>query len=283
MLRGRLRSALERVSLVRLLVGLGLVLVAINIGSAVWDAYSDRARVFRDVERDVSNITSLLVEQTAAGLEAVDFVLRDVQRIGTAAAVARAQPRLREQSAQAPQIAALLIFDQHGRIVARTNETPVIDTSTRRRPFVDVHAQGKSMGLYVSEPYVGGEALGRPSWRFVLSRRLSGPADSYAGVAAAIVEVETYDRLYRSIDLGEGGFIGLFNADGTVITRVPDPHEVRGTKIAAADFMDTVRREGRFDGRVMSEVLKEPVLMSIARVRGGFPLFVATGKTEHAA
>ena len=43
-LPARLRAAFERLSLVRLLVVLGGLLIAINIGSAVWDVYSDRER-----------------------------------------------------------------------------------------------------------------------------------------------------------------------------------------------------------------------------------------------
>jgi PAS domain S-box-containing protein len=276
----RLRSALERVSLVRLLISLGVVLVAINVGAAVWDAYADRQRIFRDEQRDVSNITSLLAEQTASGLETVDLVLRDVQRLGTPAQIAKQEPRLRDELAYVSQVAAILVFDQQGRIVARTSATPTIDSSQRPRPFVDVHAEGKVVGLYVSEPYRGGP--GNSSWRFVLSRRLTGAGGAYAGVVAALIEIETYERLFRSIDLGNGGFISLIGADGTLYSRIPGPADAKGGRYGWDPVFDAVRRDGRFDGRAMSPLLKEPVVVSIARVRGGFPLFVASGKTEGA-
>ena len=280
---GRLRAAFERVSLVRLLIGLGALLVVINIGSAVWDALSDRERIFHDVQRDVSNISGLLVEQTTAGLEAVDLVLRDVQRMGTPARIDIQMPRLQDELAYVSQVAAIIVYDAEGRVAARTSETPTIDSSRSDRPFVKVHMQGRDVGLYVSDPYLGGAADDR-HWRFVLSRRLSGPSDAFAGVVAAVVEVESYERLYRSIDLGEeGGGIGLFSASGTIITRVPDPQQLKGTKLdSTVPLAEKVRRTGRFDGRIMSEVLKEPVIVSIAAVRG-FPLFVSVSKTERAA
>ena len=281
-LPGRLRAALEQVSLVRLLIGLGVILVAINIGSAVWDAFSDRERTFRDVQRDVSNLTSLLAEQTASGLEAVDLVLRDVQRMGSAARIVLQEPRLRDELAYVSQVAAILVFDQQGEIVARTNEAPVIQ-DRRERPFVAVHKKGPDLGLYVSAPYLGGPGNG--SWRFAMSRRLSGPGGSFGGVVAALVEIENYERLYRTIDLGPGGFIGVLGADGSVFTRVPDPHHVQGTKLdpkSTDSLIGRVRSQGRFDGHAMSEVLGEPVIVSIAAVRG-LPLYVATGKTERAA
>ena len=281
-LRARLRAAFERLSLVRLLIGLGGLLVAINIGSAVWDALSDRERIFGDVQRDVSNITSLLAEQTASGLEAVDLVLRDVQRLGSASRIATQETRLRDELAYVSQVAAILVFDQQGEVVARTNEAPVIQ-DRRQRPFVDVHKQSRDIGLYVSEPYLGG--AGNASWRFAMSRRLSGPGGSFGGVVAALVEIGNYERLYRTIDLGAGGFIGMLGADGSVFTRVPDPHHVQGTKLdpkVTEGLVSRVRSQGRFDGRVMSEVTGEPVIVSIAAVRG-LPLYVATGKTERAA
>jgi len=280
MLRGRLRTALERVSLVRLLIGLGIVLVAINIGSAVWDAMSDRERIFDDAQRDVSNITSLLAEHTATGLEAVDLVLRDAERMGPAARLANAAPRLRDALMHLPQVAAILVYDKDGRVVARTNATPRLDTPRTGRPYFDVHARGEDIGLYVSEPYLGGP--GDAYWRFVLSRRLNGPGGSFGGVVAAIVEVESYERFYRSIDLGEGGFITLFSADGTIITRVPDPMQAKGKNFGSPSrLIEIARRHGRYDGRTISLVTQEPLLVSIAAIRG-FPLFVASGKTDAA-
>src|SRR3954468_22859470 len=248
MLRARLRAAFERLSLAHLLIGVGVLLVAINIGSAVWDAYSDRERIFRDVQRDVSNITSLLAEQTATGLEAVDLVLRDVQRIGSAAQIARQEPRLRDELAYLSQVAAILVFDEKEEIVPRTNEAPAM-TDRRERPFVSAHRQGPDGGVYVSEPYLGG--AGNMSWRFGISRRLNGPGGTFGGVVAALVEIDSYERLYRTIDLGEGGFIGVFSADGTIITRVPDPRSVKGSRLSsdAADaLLGRVRQTGRFDG-----------------------------------
>jgi len=282
-LPGRLRAALERVSLVRLLIGLGGLLVAINIGSAVWDALSDRERIFHDVQRDASNITGLLAGQTATGLEAVDLVLRDVQRMGPPTRIAKQVSRLQDELASVSQVASIIVYDAEGRVAARTSDTPTLDTARRDRAWVDAHMHGKDIGLYVSDPYLGGPPDNR-HWRFVLSRRLSAPGGAYAGAVAAVVEIESYERLYRSIDLGEeGGAIGLFSASGAVMTRVPDPLGKKGSKMPSTQLLaEKVTRDGRFNGRVMSEVLNEPVIVSVAAVRG-FPLFVSVSKTERAA
>src|SRR3972149_4789559 len=104
-----LHSALARILLTRerRLVALAMVLVGINISAAIWDIRADRERPERASQRAVSNITRLLAEQTAASLEAADLILRDAQRDGSADRVAAGVPRLGDELAHVPQIAAL--------------------------------------------------------------------------------------------------------------------------------------------------------------------------------
>src|SRR5260221_11080337 len=106
---------------------LGALLVAINVGSAIWDVRTDRERTELRARRDLSNISGLLAEQTAASLEAVDLVLRDAVRDGGAAKVAALAPRLRAQSVPIPQVAAFLVVDAGGRVAGRTNAAPTRD------------------------------------------------------------------------------------------------------------------------------------------------------------
>ena len=120
-----------------------------------------------------------------------------------------------------------MVVDPPGAMLARTNDTPGNRFGARRAAASSPRiATAAADGLYLSEPLLGGPE-GRAG---VSSCRAgsSGPAAAFSGVLAAVIEIETFDRLYRTIDLGEGGFITLLSLDGTVITRVPDPHDARG-------------------------------------------------------
>src|SRR6267378_1004282 len=119
--------AASRITLTRALVALGAVLVGINVASAIWDARADRDRTELRARRNLSNLSGLLSEQTAAALETVDLVLRDAVRDGTPAKVAAMTPRLRDEMIHIPQVAGFLVIDAGGRVVGRTNETPAID------------------------------------------------------------------------------------------------------------------------------------------------------------
>jgi PAS domain S-box-containing protein len=277
----RLRSALAQLPATRgrRLVALAMVIVSINIGSAIWDVRADRERTERAAQRAVSNLTSLLAEQTAASLEAIDLILRDVQRSGSVERIAARVPRLRDELAHVPQVAAVLVLDRQGQIVMQTNELPTIDPDFAAYPLFTEHRYGLSEGLTVSEPFLGGPV--GTSWRFVLSRRLSGAGGVFDGVIAAVMEIDLIERLYQTIDVGEGGFITLLSLDGVLITRVPDPSNAKGRRFHSHEILGAVHSAGRFDGWTTSPIIDERVLLSAAAVRG-FPLFVASGGTEHA-
>ncbi|MGQ0547075.1 MAG: hybrid sensor histidine kinase/response regulator [Betaproteobacteria bacterium] len=270
---------LSRVPLGRALIGLGVVLVAINIAAAVWDVRKARERVEARAQRAFSNVTQLLASQTAASLEAVGLMLRDAARAGDARAVAARLPRLGEELTNVSTIAAFAVLDADGQVLARTGQIAVPDSDLGAQRFFADHRDGEAPGLRLSPPYRGG--LQQHQWRFLLSRPLAGRDDSFGGVVAAAIEIESFDRLYRAIDLGEGGFITLITDRGVLMTRVPDPGNVRGRTYPGGAIMEAIRADGRFEGWTESPITGERILTAIAAVRG-FPLLVASGSDESA-
>jgi len=226
----------------------------------------------------LSNLSALLAEQTAGAMEAVDLVLRDAVQDGSADRAAAITPRLREAMVHIPQVAAFLVVDAQGNVVGRTNETPSFVRNQAERPFFVAHRDGGAAGLFLSDPYLGQAGA---KWRFMMTRRLNLAGGAFGGVVAALMEVENFDRLYRTIELGDGGFINLTNRDGMVITRVPDPQESRGRKFPNTQINDAVDRAGRFTGWTVSPIIGQRVLLSMVAVRG-FALRVSVGATEEA-
>jgi PAS domain S-box-containing protein len=257
-----------QISLIRALLALGVVLIGLNVASAIWDIHQARVATESRAQRDFSNLTRLLAEETAATLEAVDVVLRNA-----------ALNRQAVDPTQAPSIASFLVLDERGRITGRTGATPSLGDDPAALPLFTVHRDATAQGVYVSDPYQGGPV--GATWRLVLSRRVSDAAGGFAGVVAAAIDIDRFDRLYRSIDLGEGGFITLISTDGMVIARVPDPVGARGRRFALGENQPSVARGGQFSGWTVSPVIEERVLQSTAEVRG-FPLRVAIGGTEKA-
>src|SRR5262245_5496690 len=269
----RIRSALSRIPLGRALIALGVVLVGINICSAIWDVRKAYERTERRALRDYSNMTRLLAEQTAASLDSVDLILRGL-RAKSAGEVALMVTKLRDELSRIPHIADLVVLDAEGRVLAATSGSGELPD----QGLLAAHRASAEPVLHLGEPYrVGDEG----QWRFLLSRRLNGASSGFGGVVVAAIELDAFDRLYRRIDLGEGGFITLLSNKGTVITRVPDPADTRGKTVSLDRIRPQLDREGRFEGWGTSPVSGEHVLLATSAVRG-FPLHVASGSNERA-
>jgi PAS domain S-box-containing protein len=269
-----LRNRLSRIPLGRALIALGLVLVGINVSSSIWEVRKAHERTEGRALRDYSNMTRLLAEQTAASLDSVDLILRAVQG-KPGAEIAAIEPKLGDELARIPHIAALMVLDAQGRMLARSSQSPAFDPDVPERPYHAAHRNAKADLLYLSEPY---RVAPSGQWRVVLSRRLNGPDGGFGGVVAAALELEAFDRLYNAIDLGDGGFITLLSSQGTLITRVPDPGNARGREFPGGAI---TKGAGQFHGWANSPLTGQRVLMSTSSVRG-FPLIVASGADESA-
>ena len=264
----RVRSALSRIPLGRAIVALGMLLVAIDVASTVWALRTARQRTEQRAARGFSNVTRVIAEQTAATLDAVDLVLRDAARAGSAQKVAANIAHLRDELWQLPHVAALLVFDAQGRIVART------DSDGFEPATFALSRDAGASGVHLSDPY---PVQGGKDWRILLSRRIGGGG----GAVAAAIELESFDRLYKSIDLGRGSFITLMSYNGSVVARVPHMLEIRGRRLPDAGIREQILRGGNWQGWTESPILEQRVLLHGLSVRG-FPLFVVSGATEDA-
>ncbi|HEX5092475.1 MAG TPA: ATP-binding protein [Burkholderiales bacterium] len=277
MQKGRRRGS--RISLGRALMALAVVLVAINIAAAVWDAREAYTRLEQRILRDLGNVTGLLAGQTAATLETVDVVLRDLARGGDPEGAARSVPRLGDEVRHVSAIAALLVLDAGGRVVARAGEMPAIDLDLARHLGAALQGSERGAEVQLSEPFKA-DAEGK-RWRFLVARRLGASGAASRGTVLAALEIGEFERLYRGIDLGEDGFVALMTAAGTILSRVPYPDAVRGAKIPLTPPVTAVRESGRFDGWMDGPLSGRPLLLSVRAVPG-FPLFVASGNGRDA-
>ena len=277
----RAPRGLSHLTLRRLLFALAALLVGINVLSALWDIRNHRAAVERDALRDFNNVTALLADQTARSLESVDLLLRaaasDISAKGVGEPAAR-EARLKDRISGIPQIRAVLLLDREGRVTVSTDGEYAQGSSRSDRAYFSQHRDAMVKGRYVSEPF-----LSRTSdrWAFAVSEPVVDGRGQFAGVLAAIIDVEYMDRLYRSLDLGESGFVTLLTRDGVLVTRVPPRPELAGKRLAeSGSLLERVRREGRYSGW-SPNLAGRPwqVLISAAPVTDA-PLVVTVGKPE---
>jgi diguanylate cyclase (GGDEF)-like protein len=101
------------------------------------------------------------------------------------------------------------------------------------RRYFTVQRDNPDTGLYLSSPYTSRLRGGAPS--IALSRRLSHPDGSFAGVAMLSINLEYFRNLFAGLSLGPHGAVSLINHDGVMIMRQPFDPLVIGRDISKAD------------------------------------------------
>jgi signal transduction histidine kinase len=266
----------------RLLFALGALLVAINVASALWDIRNERVGVERNALRDFNNLSALLANQTARSLESADLVLRaavnDIRATGVGDPAWRTV-RLRDRISGFPYIRGVLLLDRDGRVALSTDPRSEIGADFSERSYFAQQRDGTAKGRYVSDPFLG-RVTNR--WAFAVSEPLAEGGKPFAGVLAAIIDVGYFERLYRSLDIGELGFVSLVTRGGVVVTRVPPREELFGRRLPDTGVIEAVNREGRYSGWSSGTGgARSQNLVSAAPVPDS-PLVVMVGAPEHA-
>ena len=248
----RLRRSLPRMHLGRRLTVVNLVCVAgMCLVSALmlWDMRRDAGQradiaarsLVQVLERDIArniDLYGLSLQAVVDGMQRED--------------VARAAPELRQlilfdRSASALGFGFIIVLDEAGDVVLSSQST-----APRRMNRVDseyfryfaVHADD---GLHVSPP-----AVSRLSgqWVMMLSRRLSKPDGTFAGVVAGAIHLDYFRGLFAAARADRVGSVTLFGPGGTVLMREPyDPRTI-GATVAEAPSYRRIRaaKEGGFVG-----------------------------------
>ena len=92
--------------------------------------------------------------------------------------------------------------------------------------------QGKITGLFISRP-VFGRASGR--WSLQLSRRISAPDGSFAGIMVASLDPFYFSHTFDDLDVGRRGIVAMFGRDGILRAR-----SGLDAKIIGRDVSDTL-------------------------------------------
>src|SRR5262249_37742247 len=114
-------------------------------------------------------------------------------------------------------ISSIAVMDSAGDVRGRSLASRLPYLNLADRDYFRVHGDDPSSQLYF------GPAIVAVTGRVVIpvSRRISGLHGEFAGVVVVVLEPGYFERLYRSIEVGDGGVVALLHATGPSIVRVP--------------------------------------------------------------
>lgn len=214
-----------------LLSGLGLtcaLLMSCAVG--LWTLHRNE---LRETQHNLNRLSRILSEQTALAFHEIDTVAKEArlvrQRTPDASDLLRHE-QLHRIFHGFLQGQALLLFDAKGQMRAHSRVFPTPDVNVADRDYFKAHLNDSRDVPYISKPLrnrVNGH------WMISLSRRLSAPDGAFGGVVMAAIEMEYFNRLYRSLNLPAASRIVLARNDGTVLATFPFDAARLGSRFSA--------------------------------------------------
>src|SRR5579863_3736111 len=259
------------------IVILGVLVVIAFAGSSAYDAWRSYKSTFAATRREITNVATALAEQTAWTFEGVDLTLRDTARWYQSDSKKIAPERLDEvlanRSAGVRQIRLITITDAQGiqRHRSRGSSPPDLDVSDRS--YFIAQRDRTVAGLFMSEPLIS-RSEGRPG--IFLSRRLEDETGAFAGVVAAIVNLDDLQKFYAAVALGSGGAVQLLRDNGQLLMRDPPNPDAIEKKFPQLISLGAVAKP------LTNPIDGKQDFVAVARVRDT-PLFLAVTREEAVA
>ncbi|MES2912041.1 MAG: PAS domain S-box protein [Pseudomonadota bacterium] len=195
-----------------------------------------RGEALRTGETIIRSLAHVMEDETSRTIQAVDQRLElaitrmKLQEAGKQLTEESARAMLRSELKEIPFVRAIWMLDSAGRI-AFDSDVGNIGIDLSDREYFRFHQQHKeSAGVHLSAP-VRSRSVG--TWLISVSRPVHSAKGEFLGVMAAALEPSYFDRIWHSVDLGEGGSIVLFRTDGTLMMRSPADDQAMGRSFAA--------------------------------------------------
>ncbi|RQS14914.1 sensor domain-containing diguanylate cyclase [Burkholderia sp. Bp8998] len=219
------------------IVVVGIVIACALMGLCILQLFQSRYDALDRASETSRNLGLIAERDIERNFELYDLSLQAVIHGLQRPDVMAAQPSLRravlfDQAMTAQFIGSMLVLDADGNIILDSaNDVPRTGNFADRKYFT-VHRDNPDVGLYVSDPFASRLRSGTPS--IALSRRISNPDGSFAGIALIGLNLEYFHHLFAGLSLGPHGSMSLIGKDGIMVMRQPYNVSVIGRDISKA-------------------------------------------------
>jgi PAS domain S-box-containing protein len=236
-------------------------------------------------ERELTNISLILGEQTTRAMSSVDQALGEIiDRIrsgddGDIAASRGIHDTLHEWASSMPHVRAFVLFDSKGQMVNISRSYPAPQVNVADREYFLHHQNNRS-----SLPFVGVPLVNRVNneWTFTLTRRMESSTGEFLGVAMGTLQIEYFENLYSGLRLGSGMAVSLARRDGVLLARYPRVDDAIGKSFTNSRANDLVKTASAGIYRTASVIDGKSRILSY-RALSDIPLVLIVSTTEDAA
>jgi diguanylate cyclase (GGDEF)-like protein/PAS domain S-box-containing protein len=263
-----------------LLVALGLIGVAVIAIAVTIVALRDDA--INDALNDTGNIATVLAEQTARSVQAIDIATSEIaERFSEAGrlpdksfeALLRSQAThqfLVDRLSRLSQTDFISLIDKDGRHVSSSRGWPAAPANLSDRDYFIYARDHPGSTLFVSELVRNRVSHQR---NIFFGKRITGPNGEFLGLVLAGIKPSYFQHLYESLTSVRKQSFVLLRTDGTVLVRHPDPQDLTGRKLPANSKWHALVRAGGGHFNASGAFDGTPRLIAV-RPLNDFPLVV---------
>ncbi len=228
--------------------------------------------------RETANLANAIEEHVTRTFLTADTVLRNLKsrvESGPAPSQTVVDEMLRTQQ---PVLTAVGAADATGMLALIAPAAGKL--SIADRPHFRAHVERDSGEMFIGPPQTG-RASGKRSIN--VSRRLNNADGSFAGIVAAGIDIDYFDRFYREVDLGQDSVISLIGRDGIVRLRRSDEGFSAGQLLQRSPALQRVAAGEPKGTLLLSTPLDSKQRIASFRALDHLPLVVIVAKSEAAA
>jgi diguanylate cyclase (GGDEF)-like protein len=260
----------------QLILGAGVLILGI-LAVFAYTSWEDRQTDYQNARKASQNVLALLTRDLNDELRSLDMALQGVVQELQQERLRDLPPELRHlmlfRGVATRSMGSILVFDHQGNIIEdQTSVTPRTGKYADRDYF-KIHSTDPNAGLYISDPF---KSRLHGTHQIVISRRVSAPDGSFAGVVGASISLASVADRFKDLALGQASTITLYRNDGTVLVRQPFAESIIGRDLSGTPnferfvalgsgsvegtaVTDGVRRQFEF-----SPVGRHPLILSVA-------------------
>jgi signal transduction histidine kinase/DNA-binding NarL/FixJ family response regulator len=253
-----------------LAAGIFIVVAALALLTAASDAR-------RQADEAASNIAAIVERDVVRNVEQFDLALQTAIDGLQVPGIEGLSPQLRNlvlfnRAASIKYLGFINILDENGDVIAEPQPAPHA-TNWSGRDYFAAHHGDASPGIYISRPFaIAQEDLAS----IALSRRISHPDGTFAGVAVAAMRLAYVRDLFNRLALGSHGSVTLWRTDGVLLMRLPfDRNDIGRTLVSDASFL-AVLHAGT-SGELVADPVDQLTRRFVVRQIGALPLLVSVG------
>jgi signal transduction histidine kinase len=206
-----------------------LIVATLTLGlGVIWQL---RHSAVDNAQRELTNLGTVLSEQTARTVQSVDLVLQEVQAhvvainpgspetFGAQFAGEPTRQYLAGLLRNLPQAETINLVDANGTLLNWSRDRPVEQLDDSIRDYFIWLRDHDEPG-----PFIGLPVDGRVSGKRVLfvARRIDGPHGTFLGIVVGLIDTRYLESFFGTINMLPGESVAVFRRDGFMIARYPE-------------------------------------------------------------